>query len=162
MVKVLTVFCLSVFSGYSSVGFDLTVQKPFDAVGNWPILTMSFVKTSVKPPLYFSSGITMRPGTSVERQSTLENPGYREKTYCFYGAFAGTHVALSPAFRPGLLAGFSFKREAKISPVDSNRGVEYSSFFLNPYVGFTVHFMVLSFVVTNEGVGGGVNLSFGR
>ena len=85
------------------------------------------------------------------------------KTHSFFGLYAGTHVALSPAFRPGILAWFSFKREEIFAVYDGQRHrISYSPYGVNPYIGIAIHVFVLSFIVTNEGIGGGINFSFGR
>lgn len=125
---------------YSSIGFDACLQKPFNAVGNWPAITLSFVATAPKPPLYFSSGIILRPGPV---QGVEKNGSYVSKirkTHSFYGLCAGTHFALAPVFRPGIIAGFSFKKEEIFAVInDVRQRIDYSPYALNPYFAFTIH-----------------------
>lgn len=145
------------------IGIDVTVQKPFSASGSWPVVNVSFLKNASNPPLYFSSGITLRPGISTGFESNEEFSEQLRKTHSFYGIFAGTHVGFSPAVRPGIVAGVSFKRE-EIFGVSGNQQIRtgYTPFKICPLFGISLQFFILSFLITNEGIGGGVNYSFGR
>jgi hypothetical protein len=78
-----------------------------------------------------------------------------------FGLYAGTHIALSPAFRPGITCGFSFKREEIFAVYDGiEQRIRYSPYEINPYIGLSIHLFVFSFILTNEDVGGGLNFSF--
>lgn len=81
---------------YASLGFDLFLQKPFNATGNWPAINVSIIKTASRPPLYFSSGIVLRPGDPLGPEVDNDSSDQIRKAHSFFGFFAGTHFAISP------------------------------------------------------------------
>ncbi len=163
MSRIALIIALGAYTLLASVGFEAGVQKPFNATGDWPAINLSIITTAPKPPLYFTSGVVVRPGQELGIEANTPHTSEIRKTHSFFGLYAGTHVALSPAFRPGILAGFSFKREEVFAVYDGQRKrISYSPYGINPYIGLVVHAFVLSFIVTNEGIGGGINFSFGR
>lgn len=146
-----------------AIGIDISVQKTFDALGPWPAVSLQLTKNSKWQPVYFSTGVVFRPGPAYE--TTYNKPSVQENriTHSFYGIYGGTFVGLAPIFRPGVLVGISWKREA-VRGVDG-AGKEfvksYSAYQINPYFGMEVHILIMSFVVTNEGYGAGINLNIG-
>ncbi|MBN2436252.1 MAG: hypothetical protein JXK07_13385 [Spirochaetes bacterium] len=147
---------------FASIGVDANLQKPFNATGNCPIISLSILKTARKPPLYFSSGIAFRPGQTLSTVTEFDGCESIKKTHSFFGLFAGTHIAFSPAIRPSIVAGFSFKREEVVGISEGKQvRIDYTPYRINPYFGIELHCFILSFLVTNEGFGGGVNCTFG-
>ena len=160
--RFLIIISLVISSSFGSIGVDVCLQKPFHATGNWPILNLSILKTSPKPPLSFSSGITLRPGSTLGVESAWKSTDHIRKTHSFFGIFAGTCIAFSPAMRPSIMAGFSFKREEVFGISDGKQvRIEYTPYRISPYFGIEIHSFIFSVIVTNEGFGGGVNCSFG-
>ena len=54
-----------------------------------------------------------------------------------------------------------FKREEIFAIYDGiEQRIRYSPYEINPYIGLSIHLFVFSFILTNEGVGGGLNFSF--
>ena len=146
----------------ASFGFDVDIQRPFDATGKWPAISAAIIKTMDKPPFYFSTGLILRPGDPLGPITIIDHTEEIRKTHSFFGLFAGSYVGLTPALRPGVVAGFTFKREeiyAVVNGLDVRNS--YTPYNINPYIGLSVHFFILSILLTNEGIGGGINLSFG-
>ena len=126
-------------------------------------MNVSILKNASKPPLYFSSGITLRPGISIGIESNEQFSEQLRKTHSFFGLVAGTYIGFSPAVRPGMVAGVSFRRE-EIFGVSGNQRIRtgYTPYKISPLFGISLQCFILSFLITNEGIGGGVNYSFGR
>jgi hypothetical protein len=148
-----------------AIGLDINIQKTFSAIGQWPAISLQLTKNSKWQPVYFSSGVVFRPGPSTAG-TTYNIVSVQEirKTHSFYGIYAGTFVGLAPIVRPGVIVGMSWKRE-EVRGVDAT-GKEfvksYSAYQINPYFGMEIHCLIMSFIVTNEGFGAGVNLNLGR
>jgi hypothetical protein len=148
-----------------ALGVDINVQKTFNTLGSWPAVSLQLTKNSRWQPVYFSSGVVFRPGSSTAgRTYNIASVQEIRKTHSFYGIYAGTFVGLAPIFRPGVIVGMSWKRE-EVRGVDAT-GKEfvksYSAYQINPYFGMEIHCLIMSFIVTNEGFGAGVNLNLGR
>jgi|GEM_PF-6036237 hypothetical protein len=152
-------FCTALSASY---GLDVDFQKAYNATGSWPVISAALIKTMDKPPFYFSTGVVIRPGDPLGPTTIIDHTEEIRKTNSFFGIFAGSYVALTPAFRPGVVAGFTFKREEVFAIINGEQILNsYTPYNINPYIGFSLHFFILSFLVTNEGIGGGVNISFG-
>lgn len=161
MNKIVLLIVFSTSSLFASIGFEAGIQKPFNAAGNWPAINVSLISTAPKPPFYFTSGVVLRPGQKLQTEENIDHTSEIRKTHSFFGLYAGTHIALSPAFRPGIKCGFSFKREEIFAVYDGiEQRIRYSPYEINPYIGLSIHLFVFSFILTNEGVGGGLNFSF--
>jgi hypothetical protein len=147
-----------------AIGLDINIQKPFSAIGSWPAISLQLTKNSKWQPVYFSSGVVFRPGPAAGTIFNSSSVQENRKMHSFYGIYAGTFAGLAPIFRPGFIIGMSWKRE-EVRGVDAT-GKEfvksYSAFQINPYFGMEVHCLIMSFIVTNEGFGAGVNLNLGR
>jgi len=154
---------LAVWCPVAAFGLDINFQKPFGAVGPWPAVSMQLTKNSSWQPIYFSSGIVLRPGEAYETTFGTVSVSEQRKTHSFYGIYGGTFAGLAPIFRPGFIAGISWKKEIVYGVDNGRRFVKsYSGYQTYPYFGIEVHCLVMSFIVTNEGYGAGININFGR
>lgn len=160
-----SIFLIAILcSKVMALGVDINVQKTFNALGSWPAVSLQLTKNSRWQPVYFSSGVVFRPGSATGTTYNIISVQESRKTHSFYGIYAGTFVGLAPIFRPGVLVGMSWKRE-EVRGVDAiGKGFvkSYSSYQINPYFGMEVHCLIMSFIITNEGFGVGVNLNLGK
>jgi hypothetical protein len=146
----------------ASLGIDLDIQRAYNATGHWPVLSAAIIKTMDKPPFYFSTGVVVRPGDPLGPTTIIDHSEEVRKTNSFFGIFAGSYVGLTPALRPGVVAGVTFKRDEVFAIVNDEKILNsYTPYNINPYIGLSLHFFILSFLLTNEGIGGGINISFG-
>jgi len=157
MSKVILLMAVFYSQLFASIGIDLGIQKPFNATGSWPVISAALIKTMDKPPFYFSTGIVLRPGNPLGTETTIDHTEEIRKTHSFFGIFAGTYTGITPALRPGIVAGCTFKREEIYAIVNGLQiRKSYTPYNLNPYIGLSVHFFILSFLITTEGIGGGI------
>lgn len=154
---------LSVWYSVSAFGLDVSIQKTFGAVGPWPAVSLQLTKNSSWQPIYFSSGVVLRPGEAYETTFSTFSVSEQRKTHSFYGIYGGTFAGLAPIFRPGFIAGISWKKEIVYGLDNGRKFVKsYSGWEINPYFGIEVHCLIMSFIVTNEGYGAGINFNLGR
>jgi hypothetical protein len=81
------------------------------------------------------------------------------KTHSYYGIYAGYFLHLSPIFRPGTVVGFGWDCKEKF--IDKTP-IGYTDYKFSPYFGLDIHSWFFSFRLSNEGIGAGINVLFGR
>jgi len=141
---------------------DLTVQYKWD---DKVLMTASYIKRIGESRHYIQAGLNFMP-SKTENQLILESKNEHKFTFdSYYGLYTGYYCALIPIFRPGLHIGVGYKREARFSKTESETEfVEngYSDWKITPYIGGGLQFGIFSFIVSNEGIGGGINVFFKR
>jgi hypothetical protein len=155
---------IAIMSGQvMAIGIDINFQKPYSAIGSWPAVSLQLTENSKWQPLYFSSGVVLRPCTHYQTTYNIPTVQESRKTHSFYGLYGGTFIGFAPIFRPGVIFGISWKREEIIGLYNGKEIVtSYSPFQTNPYFGVEIHVLIMSFIVTNEGYGAGINLNMGK
>ena len=161
--KQIAFILVSIVSCPHGIGLGITGQKPFDASGNWPVISIGITTNSKWPPVYFSSGAVLRPGPAMGTTYAIPSIDEKRKTHSFYGFYGGTHVGIAPAFRPGVLVGLEWKKDEVMGSDDGRLFRKaYTKYEIGPYFGLEVHVFILSFIVSNEGFGVGMNLTIGK
>jgi len=80
------------------------------------------------------------------------------KTHSYYGTYLGYFLNLSPIFRPGAILGIGWESDEKFI---GNQRIGYTDYKFTPYFGLDIHCWFFTFRVSNEGIGGGINIYFG-
>lgn len=82
--------------------------------------------------------------------------------YSLYGVYTGYYLYVYPIFRPGLLLGTALKKDEIYKSIDGiNYKLEkYDTYKIDYYAGLTIQSGILTFLLSNFGIGGGINIQF--
>jgi hypothetical protein len=140
-----------------------TVQKPWNSATSNFVYTVGFLKHSTIDWQYYEIGVVLMPNIESEGSSLIEGPKFQKKyDHSFYGAYGGYYITLFPIFRPGFLFGTIMKKNEIYSSIDgiNYHITSYSDFNLDYYAAFSIQSGIFSFVLSNKGIGGGINVQF--
>jgi hypothetical protein len=142
-------------SSFAFSGLELSVSKAHSgtALSNKGIYTLSYFTTGLSHwPGFSEWGIVAMPGWSSVKSDTLNS----RKVASFVGVYGGHLFLLGSGFiRPGFELGSLWKqiqvnKAESESPTTTNFGLYYS---------FKVQILCLTFLVSNQGYGLGLNFS---
>lgn len=138
---------------------NLTVQAPWQTQSFYPLVSLGLLMRSERNQFtYFEVGLSSLPRFTYS--TTKKNVSFTsdERLYSLYGIYGGYYFLLMPIFRPGIIAGTVLNQKAFYSG-SSDKPFEIKPPTLNYYAGISVHVFLLTFIVTNQGIGGGINLN---
>ena len=139
---------------FADIGFDVAWQSRWRD-GNLFNVAVIFPNNLVG---YMAAGFNFQ-ANKRENYPVPDLSGMTEyKTHSLYGTYAGYFLNLSPIFRPGAVFGIGWESDEKFI---GNQRAGYTSFKFTPYFGLDIHCWFLTFRVSNEGIGGGINIRFG-
>lgn len=140
-----------------AAAIDLTLQAPWRTKSFYPLLSVGVLFKSEKLPItYYKFGITAIPRFSYKTNSQNTQVSSHENLFSLYGLYGGYYLSLIPIFRPGIILGTVLSQNAHYSG-GSSTPYEIHSLKLDYYAGLSVHVFCLTFIVTNCGIGGGLN-----
>lgn len=149
------------FSGATLLNVE--VQRSWDSKNHDLIYSVGMCRMSQSKAYYYEGGLIGLPAFSSPTFVKTESPNF-EKTYTntLFGFYAGYHLFLFPIFRPGLYVGTTLKKE---DIYQSKTGEDFalssrSSFRIDPYFAMSLHAGMLSLILSNYGIGGGINVAF--
>jgi len=145
-----------VFYTVHSADINFTLQKAWDTQGFHPIYSAgALFKSDKLNYTYYEFGISCLP----RNYKTSDNSQVPDNShmYSFYGIYGGYYIAIIPAFRPGVLLGTVLTQNAEYY-TNSKRPSSINKLSINYYAGLSIHVFFLTFTITNNGIGGGVNL----
>jgi len=153
------------FAYSSYAGISLGVQKAWNTKDNDVVLTGGYMlQSSRRSWEYYEGGVVVLPGSRsgvLNRDVGKYSRQYRNSAYGVYG---GYYVYLMSIFRPGILVGTTIRDNVVYSSNDAAlRGAwieTYSDFNVDYYVAFSVQVGIFSFILSNYGIGGGLNYMF--
>jgi hypothetical protein len=152
------IFILLIFlsiSVFAEFGFDIGWQYRWEDgnLFNAAVILPKFGIGNVATGLHFQAN-------KKKNYSILDVEGAIDyKTHSYYGVYAGYFLNLSPIFRPGAVVGFGWdSKEEFINKIP----VGYTDYKFTPYFGLDIHCWFLSFRISNEGIGCGINVLFGN
>ena len=161
------VFLISiiVFSSFSAAfggGISLSIQKAWNTESDAYVYSAGYMRRSTRPFQYYEGGVVILPAS---RSGTLINePGKYSKHYqnSAFGLYGGYHVYLMPIFRPGIMLGTTLRDNAIYHSADNDTYYlhSYSEFRFDYYAAFSIQAGIFSFVISNYGIGGGLNYMF--
>ncbi len=144
---------ISAFCTYASI--DLTIQNKWDEKF---LISAAYMKRLSKSKQYLLLGINTFP-SKTKRFIKSETVRTLYKFDSYYGLFTGYYYGFHPLFRPGIHIGSGFKREKEYTRHGLNG---YTDFRLCPYYGIGLQSGIISLIISNEGIGGGINIVFRR
>jgi hypothetical protein len=111
---------------------------------------------------YLQFGVNIFPAKQREfSRHTGDSYSYKYDSY--YGVYTGYYYAFSALLRIGVHIGAGSKRFREyVNQSSYIRFNGYSDYKTVPYYGLGIQSGMFSFIVSNEGIGGGVNVSFRR
>lgn len=175
-----------IYNKYDPGAYVAAVIKPWEQTGTRearfskydyaenPQVSIGFqfmLPAATKKLFYFSGGLTIMPSLfnpedSVSKSTWVEKSLWenvdREHYYYSYDGYIGTtfgvHVALSPAFRPGLIWGWGIRRESESYDVIRElsdticEGTRYTTYRakLKAHIGLTIQSGIMYIGITNN------------
>lgn len=141
---------------------NLELQRSWDTKDHDLIYSGGVCRMSQSKSYYYEGGLIGLPSFSSPTFVKTEIPRF-EKTYTssLFGFYAGYHLFLFPIFRPGLYVGTTLKKE-DIFQSETSKGFALSSrtqFRIDPYFALSLHAGMLSLILSNYGIGGGINVA---
>lgn len=147
----------------SQINLASTVQKAWNTHSPEPIFSISILKHSKVDWQYYEfGGVFMIPFHSGPN-SVMDSVKYqKEYDRSFYGLYGGYFVTVAPILRPGVLLGTLLTSKETYS---SRNGTSYShtsnsSLQMDYYAAFEIQSGIFTFIVSNKGIGGGLNVQF--
>jgi hypothetical protein len=140
-----------------------TVQMPWYSNSTSLIYSAGFLRHSKWQGQYYEIGLSIMPHFSSEPLNTIDDTKYRkEYAKSIYGAYGGYYLALYPILRPGLIFGSVLRKNEIYSSTDdvTYKLSDYSKTFIDYYAAFEIQSGIFSFIVSNFGIGGGLNVQF--
>lgn len=142
---------------------NLEVQRSWDTQDHAFIYSAGVCRMSQTKSYYYEGGLIGLPSFSSPTFVKPESPRF-EKAYTntLFGFYAGYHLFLFPIFRPGLYVGTTLKKE---DIYQSETGKDFAlslrtQFRIDPYFALSLHAGMLSLILSNYGIGGGINVAF--
>ena len=137
--------------------FDVTFQR------NWEshmIVSLSYIRSKPNDIRYSEYGIDIMPYREREFLTLSNVLNRKERIYSLYGCHYGYYIFIGPLLRPGVHIGTALqKKQYSVQIIENgpwhNGG--YSDFKIVPYFAFSVHCGFVSFVISNIGIGAGIN-----
>jgi len=148
---------------FADSGVAVGLQKAWNAGQDGYLMTAGYMLRSEKRDFeYYEGGIVVLPGNRTA--VTVNDPGIYSKQHrnSAYGFYGGYFYYLAPIFRPGILIGTTVTDNVTYGSADGDRYYlySYSDFRMDYYVAFSVQMGMFSVIVSNYGVGGGLNYMF--
>jgi len=142
-------------SGLAQPGMELTILRPYKSLtdGGGPILALSWFTPKLTPvPGYDELGLLWLPPWEGKPNANPHSEGVQEMA----GAYAG-HLFLPGQgwIRPGIEFGWTWEKAVNLDSQGESHTKEQFSF----YYGAKVQVFCLTFLISNKGVGGGINFS---
>lgn len=138
-------------------------QRTWDASGHPVAYSLGLGVRSKYPWLYYEGGLLFKPGREAVRSEHVLDFQFEERRpRTILGTYAGFHVPIFPIFRPGIYLGTLLVRDEIRRGTDGASFTRsgYAPFEFRPYFGLSVQAGILSFVISNIGMGGGINVAF--
>ena len=154
------VFCIVLLTGVSIFpNFDMTVQKRWDEK---ILFSAAYMKKLSKRRHYALIGLNIFPAKNSHYKNYQTSNIYYFRFDSYYGLYTGYYLSLHGLLRPGIHIGAGFRRDKKYCIINGNE-IEngYSKFKLSPYYGVGIQTGMFSFIISNQGIGGGVNVQIG-
>lgn len=161
MYKLLLIFILSFLSISKCADMNITVQSAWNTNSYRMIYSVgALFKSNKLPYTYYEFGITSLPQLY---KTTSQKPllPTNEILFTLYGIYAGYYIALLPIFRPGVVIGSVLEQNALYSG-NSSRPYKINKLGINYYAGISIHALLFTFLITNKGIGGGLNIPLGN
>ncbi len=155
----ITLFMLILnFNIYSKYLINITMQKCWE---NKFIISCGYNKY-LNNRNYLEFGFNILPAKThklIEKQEFLYE---KQELNSLYGVYSGYYIVLAPIIRPGIVIGTNFIRKLVYRGLTINNlnKSSYTNYKISPYFGFTTQLGIFTFIVTNIGVGGGINFNF--
>ena len=148
------------FSKATLLNFE--IQRSWNAKDHDLVYSLGACRMSQNGSYYLEGGFVLMPSFSSQTVHPVQNFTEEIKyTKSAYGFYAGYHLNLFPIFRPGIVVGSSLKNEniyRKSVSTDLTLADEKEA-VISPYFGLSIHSGIFSFVYSNYGIGGGINLT---
>lgn len=139
--------------------FDVTIQNKWD---NKVLFSASYIKCIKDSRHYIEAGFNFTPSKTM---STTNITGTYETTYEFdsyYGMSTGYYFGLLQWLRPGVHFGVGYERFKKYSNINGVKKMNgYKDWKASPYLAIGLQIGIATFIVSNEGIGGGINFVIG-
>jgi len=144
---------------------NLNIQSCRDCFNDNYSYNIGIMKMSKGGFYYWETGLLGMFGKTSSTPSKSQSYSFeKEYTNSAYGPYGGIHLSLYPILRPGIVFG-SLLADKRIYVSTDNQNYSFSrisDYSLIPYFGFSLHMGILSFVLSNIGIGFGLNFNFGR
>jgi len=143
-------------------GISACVQRAWSTRSNALIYSAGIMRPSGKSFQYYEGGILALPASRSSAAMNDTARYAREYLHSAYGLYGGYFVNLAPVFRPGMIFGTMIRDDAIYKSHD-DRGFflnSYSDFRLDYYAAFSIQAGMFSFIISNYGIGGGLNYLF--
>ena len=153
-----------ILAGCAHAGFaNLMVQSSFGTRESEWVYSVGGFRQSKSPHFYYEGGFVFQPAFGSSAALVLDGvKEEREYTHSFYGLYGGTHYNLWPILRPGVLFGTTLRKSVIFQSQDGTNFYfrRETDFAISPYFGLSAHVGICSLVLTNHGLGGGLNFPF--
>lgn len=138
---------------------NLTVQNKWDEK---VLISANYIKNVKESKHYIEVGFNFIP-SKTENYSIIEGISHNKYEFdSYYGMATGYYYGVSRRIRPGLHFGVGYERFKKYSSINGEYQENgYKDWKVTPYFGFGLQIGIASFIITNEGIGGGLNFVIG-
>jgi hypothetical protein len=158
--------CLAIlgFASDTRAGMvNVTIQYRSESSGHPLVYSVGLHFHGKSPLFYYEGGLLMKPAFSKDPTRLGAGLQFEDRRLRgVVGSYAGYHFHLSPLLRPGIYFGALLAQEEIRHSTDGQDYVRtgYTDYRLAPYFGLSLQAGILSFVFTNLGIGGGLNVPF--
>jgi len=167
MYKIPNILFVLVFIGssHAHAGIALGVQKAWNTKESNVVITGGYMlQSSRRDWEYYEGGVVVLPGSRSGLLNSDVGKYSRQYQNSAYGVYGGYYVYLMSILRPGILVGTTIRDNVVYASDDAAlRGAwieAYSDFRFDYYVAFSVQVGLFSFILSNYGIGGGLNYMF--
>lgn len=140
---------------------NINIQNPHSGKSS-PLLYSAGIFSNPKKTNYYEAGIIAQPNFSDYTYTAIDERFYsREYDHSLFGLYGGYHLIIFPIFRPGIVGGMVMKKDRLYysETQESFTHSEDSEYNFSSYLGLSIHMGIFTFLITNVGIGGGLNFA---